>query len=159
MTTLGIALPTDYAVQNEARGDFIGLGIDEQIHPKEWFHPDGTKMALVSGCANFNGGETETREFSIEAFNLATMERLTEKHSKTFPSLESGQPFRQWVYVYELAENGEEPEPDPPPSDGGYVEELEYMGHRILTITAYLKLADRLAEDLKDGSRELADLL
>lgn len=110
---LGIAIPPDYALEQDARGDFRGPGIDEPpIHPVEWEHSDGTRMALIEGCANFNGNEGEAREFTMRARNLKTSGWLTEEQKENFASLETGDALQRVVYVYEL---GDEPHPPPQP--------------------------------------------
>ena len=113
---LGIAIDIDYAVENDARGDFRGLGVDEPpIHPKEWTHPDGTRMALMEGCGSFGGAEGTARTFTMQVRNLRTSGWLTmSAQSETFFSLETGKPTKRVVYVYELVEE-EEPPPGPPP--------------------------------------------
>jgi len=94
---LGVAIDADYAVANDARGDFRGPGIGgKPIHPKEWHHPiTGERMALIEGCCSFNGAENEARKYTMQVRNLRTSGWLTEEHPETFPSLESGMGFKR----------------------------------------------------------------
>jgi len=107
----GIAIDPDYATAQDARGEFRGPGIDDLIHPMEWIHPDGTKMALVEGCGNFAGDEP--REYTIWVINLQTGKRLTEDRTYDFPPI-GAETFARIVDVFELVDV--EP-PTPEPSD------------------------------------------
>ena len=128
---LGIAVPTDYAVEHDLRGDFRGPGVDETIHPTEWDHPDGTRMALVEGCANFDGDEA--REFTMQAIDIGSGEKLTDVIPDIFEPL--GAPRKRIVHVF--AVGGPEP-PTPPLELKEAVNRLRELISELQAITDYL---------------------
>lgn len=124
----GIAYPASVAI--DTRGDGQGLGIDEDIHPVEWEHPDGARMALVEFCTDFNGDAP--RAYTLRVYRMSDGASLTNTEAETFQPL--GYPRKRVIYVY-VEEEGEPPEP---PVDGDLLEEVTEIRLLVAEIRDFL---------------------
>lgn len=134
---LGIAYPTDVAT--DTRGDGQGLGIDEDIHPTEWTHPDGREMALVEFCTDFEGDES--RAYNLRVYRMSDGATLAGKVAEVFSPLDT--PRKRVIYVYVKSE-GEEPEP------GEAMTIINLIRTKLDRLEAILVEWDTMAEELAD---------
>ena len=124
----GIAYPASVAI--DTRGDGQGPGIDEDIHPVEWEHPDGARMALVEFCTDFDGDAPRT--YTLRVYRMSDGASLTNTEAETFQPL--GYPRKRVIYVY-VEEEGEPPEP---PVDGELLEEVKEIRLLVAEIRNWL---------------------
>ncbi len=105
VAALCIAYPTSVAMNT--RGDGRGPGVDEDLYPSEWIHPDGTKMAMVEMTTDFEGDEPRT--YTLRVYRMSDGATIAGEEAETFQPL--GAPRKRVVYVYVKSDA---PEPGPP---------------------------------------------